>query len=117
MPVRCCARQTAAIVCTEVRGAPRVRLHAALAPGGDHRLLLRSVARSGRDGDTAVLLVGHEPALSELTALLVCGGGACAFDWRKAGLCLVEVTRAELRAGRGGRLRWFLPPKVLLRLR
>jgi phosphohistidine phosphatase len=58
-----------------------------------------------------VALVGHEPHLSGLAALLVAGDPAPLFTFRKGGACLLEVDGA-LKPG-GARLRWLATAKLL----
>jgi len=53
----------------------------------------------------SVALVGHEPAMSGLVALLV--GADLRLDFKKGGVALVE----------DGALRWYATPKILCRLR
>jgi phosphohistidine phosphatase SixA len=55
----------------------------------------------------AVMLVGHEPDLSEAISKLI-GGGRVAM--KKGGLALVELPNAQTRRGE---LLWLLPPKWL----
>lgn len=55
-----------------------------------------------------VLLVGHEPHLSDFTSrLLACG--PLQLEWKKAGVCALEIDDSTQIAT----LLWFLPPRVL----
>ena len=58
-----------------------------------------------------VLLVGHEPDLSELTGLLLPGRPTLEMRFQKAGLC--RLTLARIECGPGAVLDWFVPPKIL----
>jgi phosphohistidine phosphatase len=74
--------------------------------------MLAALARQPAGATVAV--VGHEPSLSELLAHLLGRGGAGALVFRKGGAALVEVPGSPAE---GGRLVWFLPPRVLRALR
>lgn len=63
--------------------------------------------------DSSVALVGHEPHLSELLAAFLGDADADRLAFRKGGAACVEF---EGPVRQGGRLRWFLPPKILRRL-
>jgi len=63
--------------------------------------------RYHRDAD-AIMLVGHEPSMSETISRVV-GGGE--IDLKKGGLACFEVRDAD---SLHGRLLWLIPPKVLL---
>jgi len=64
-------------------------------------------------GDRArVAVVGHEPGLSELLALLLSGRtDGVGLELKKGGAALVRCERG-VRAG-GGELLWLLPPRVV----
>ena len=59
----------------------------------------------------SVLLVGHEPYLSRLISLLTTGGADLAMDFKKGGLCKLEIEK--LSYGRCARLAWLLTPKLM----
>lgn len=101
------ARATADLVAKAMAAPPPVSIDALIAgrrPGG----LLRWLARQG---EKRIVLVGHEPDLGRLAALLVGGEGAPPLAIRKGGACLLR-TPCPARPG-GAELRWFLPPSVL----
>ncbi len=103
------ARQTADIVAHALGGAPKVVEDRRLAPGFD-AAKLREILRDHRDaGD--VMLVGHEPDLSETIGALT-GGGRVVM--RKAGLAVVDLPNAHEERGE---LLWLAPPKILTRLK
>ena len=60
--------------------------------------------------DATVAVVGHEPYVSELLARLLGSRHDDRLTFKKGGAALVEVPG---RLAEGGRLLWFLPPKVL----
>ena len=68
---------------------------------------LQAILRDHRDAD-AIMLVGHEPSMSETISRVV-GGGE--IDLKKGGLACFEVRDAD---SLHGRLLWLIPPKVLL---
>lgn len=96
------AQQTAAIVEKELR-TPAIETERALAPGGDGVAFVRSAAADGR---RRLMIVGHEPDLSELVTRLL--GEPFAFDMLKAmvvGLRIVPGEKTEMR--------FVLDPKTL----
>jgi phosphohistidine phosphatase len=60
--------------------------------------------------EATVALVGHEPTLSALLARLLGCGRAEGLALRKGGAALVDL---EGTPGEGGRLIWYLTPKIL----
>jgi phosphohistidine phosphatase len=63
--------------------------------------------------DATVVVVGHEPYVSDLVAKLLGSRHGDRLTFRKGGAALVEVPG---RLAEGGQLAWFLPPKVLRKL-
>jgi len=104
------AKQTAEIVATVLRLKRRLKFSNALAPGGPPAILLRQLSRE-KPAPEKILLVGHEPDLSRLVALLVAGGPRLPMDFKKGGLCKLEAE--TLRAGQCARLAWLLTPKQM----
>jgi len=103
-------RQTAQMV-TEALGAKRkVILCDHLAPEGSPKALIEQVNGLHAPVEN-VLLVGHEPYLSRLIALLTTGGTTAAIDLRKGGLARLEVE--ELKYARCATFRWLLTPKQM----
>ena len=104
------ARQTAQIVTEALELRRKLVLTDQLAPAGNPKLLIEQItAQSPRAKN--ILLVGHEPYLSELIALLISGGTMALIDLRKGGLAKLEVEK--LRFGRCATLAWLLTPKQL----
>lgn len=107
------AHQTAEIVAVTLRRKKQLHVCAPLAGGGDPKQLIATINQQHGNAES-VMLVGHEPDLSQLASWLVTGTpGGAALELKKGGLCLLEAE--TLRAGRCARLRWLVPPKVLLR--
>jgi phosphohistidine phosphatase len=105
------ARQTADILAAGLQdAAPIVEAHW-LAPGTSIAVAIESLA--GYDPAASVALVGHEPGIGELAARLIGSGTPLVF--RKGGLCRIDFQ--SLAAAGSGHLRWFVPPKMLRRVR
>lgn len=80
-----------------------------LRPEAKHNDLLKELRRF--DAGSRVLLVGHEPFLSELLSLLTAGDPYSAINVRKGGLALVSVPKMGREAI--GCLEYLLTPKQL----
>jgi len=103
------AHQTAAIVAKAFKGA-RVEVCDLLRPNASMHQLLHWLEDPSRRAEETVL-VGHEPHLSELAALLVFGKATDAVQMKKGGLCKIRI--ASLQDGKCGVLEWLLTPKQL----
>ena len=104
------ARQTAEIVAEALKARKRLELSETLAPAGSTKKLIELLKKlEPSAGD--VLLVGHEPYLSELIALLVAGQTGLSVVMKKGGLC--KLSAASLQPGRCATLEWLLTPKQL----
>ena len=62
----------------------------------------------------SIAIVGHEPSLSGLLALLLGSKAADPFTLRKGGVAHVDVPGPPAE---GGRLVWFMGPRILRALR
>ena len=105
------ARQTANLLSKGLAGHPSVVETSALSPGASYKALMAELGRHARK--TAIAIVGHEPHLGEIAARLV--GCPERFDLRKGGACRIDVDRFPPSGP--GRLQWFAPPKLLVRIR
>ena len=98
------ATQTASLVGNEIGYDGKMQLEAALRPGAgfeDFRALLAKYAKC-----EAIMVVGHNPNLSEFLSLLISEGQSdSAVDLKKG-----AVARVEMR-GKSGTLEWLLTPK------
>ncbi len=99
-------RQTAAILATQWPLFPRDCQ--ALAPGGDAGELLQQLASL----PGPVVLVGHEPDLSEFIGLLLCGQARSFVRLKKGGAALLHLEE-PIHPGKA-ELQWQLNPKQLL---
>jgi phosphohistidine phosphatase len=105
------ARQTAEIVAQELKLSRRLRDCQELAADARPADLVRLLTNL-RPQPEDVLLVGHEPYLSELVSLLLAGATPLSLDFKKAGLCKLSVDR--LQPARCATLEWLVPPKLLM---
>jgi phosphohistidine phosphatase len=99
--------QTAEILAKALSTSPKVQLLDALRPDTPPRSLLTALRSKPLKGTIA--LVGHEPMLSELTALLLHLEGPLEF---RKGAAMLLVTNGLGTRG-PARLEWFLTPRVL----
>jgi len=104
------ARQTAEIVAEAFNARARLELSNTLTPGGSSKKLIESL-RSRQLTAENILLVGHEPYLSELISLLVAGDSSLCVVMKKGGLCKLSVE--TLKHGRCACLEWLLTPKQM----
>ena len=101
------ARQTAEIVATTLKLKKRLQFSNALAVGGDPALLFRQIERI-KPLPENLLLVGHEPGLSQMMSLLLTGNTQLPVVFKKGGLCELEIN--HLRLGACATLNWILTP-------
>lgn len=92
-------------------GNPRIVHIDALAAGRPAADLLRWLA-SRRE--KRVLLVGHEPDLGHLVALLLGDNSPPPFAMKKGGACLLRARQSPSEGS--AELRWFLAPSILRRI-
>lgn len=107
------AKQTADIVVEVLEIPGKLRLCNSLVPGGKPRDLVAEIKRHAA-GDARVLLVGHEPGMSQFASLLISGQTNAHVTLKKAGLCVLDT--GELVAGQCASLELLLTPKLMLRL-
>lgn len=107
------AQDTAAIVASHFSVRRRLRLTATLKPRGSKRALIEEIAALNEHAN-GVVLVGHEPYLSTLAAILVFGRAAMGLNLKKGGLCKLSIDR--IRYGRCAELDWILTPRQLIAL-
>jgi phosphohistidine phosphatase len=106
------ARQTAEIAAQAIGLKERIEEWSELGAGGSNEALLRRLQTVAQGKQfRSVLLVGHEPQLSELTSLLLSGKSNLSVDFRKAAVCCLQAG-PSLRWGQAT-LRWLLTPKQL----
>lgn len=106
------AVETAEIVAKALASNVPVDFSDALRPGGSAEALISHLAK--HRNRKRVLVVGHEPDLSEMAARLVGAGRHANFAFKKGGCCL--ITFDEFPPKSPGRLVWWLAPRLLRKL-
>jgi len=100
------ATQTAALVGNELGHEGKLQIDPALRPQGtfaEFRKLLDKYARQ-----EAIMVVGHNPNLSEFLGRIISDAGSeAATELRKGAVAKVELRRTS------GSLQWVLTPKIL----
>jgi len=99
------AAQTASLIANELAYEEKIVLTPALRPETNYAkftALLEEYAKH-----EAIMVVGHNPNLSEFLGRLIGGGSRTGMDLKKATVARVEVDR------RRGILHWLLTPKLI----
>ena len=104
------AKRTAIIVAEELGLKKQLRFSDELRSEGNPKKLIREVTQL-KPLPAALLLVGHEPYLSELIAVLLTGKARMAMDFKKGGLCKLKTD--DLQYDRCASLSWVLTPKQM----
>ena len=107
------AVQTTEVIAQGLGLQDRVRLMAELASGGNPQRTAKALAQL-RPAPPSLLLVGHEPDLSELVSWLATGTRGLSLELKKGGLCKLSLGRVD--AGHNATLQWLLTPKQLIAL-
>ena len=105
------AQQTAEIVAKSLKYKGKIEELDALKPEGSRLEFYTILSRLKQD--SVVLVVGHEPYLSEMISEAISKSG-CRINLKKAGLARMRVlsTLPKIR----GELRWLLTPKHLKKM-
>jgi phosphohistidine phosphatase len=104
------AQETAKIVARAFGLRERLEIADCLVPDGDKLKLIELLKRLD-PAPNDILLVGHEPFLSELATLLISGQSTSLLEMKKGGLCKLAVER--LRHSRCAKLEWLLTPRQM----
>jgi phosphohistidine phosphatase len=104
------ARQTAEIVAETFKRQKKLAVSSELAPGGNPKALIEQLNKM-KPHPKSVLLVGHEPYLSQFIGLLAAGNTNAAIDFKKGGLCKLEVE--SLHYSRCATLAWLVTPRQM----
>jgi phosphohistidine phosphatase len=107
------AVETAGIIAESLASSVPVDVCDAMRPGGSPEDLLAFLAK--RPNFRRVLVVGHEPDLSELAARLIGAGGHANLAFKKGGGCMISFD--EFPPKSPGQLVWWLTPRLLRKLR
>ena len=105
------ASDTAAIVAEILCPRVKVEFSDYLRPGGSLQTLVTSLGK--RDEHRSVLVVGHEPDLSEGVAKLI-GNSRANFQFKKGGCCRIDFDNFPPRPP--GTLVWWLTPRVMRKI-
>jgi phosphohistidine phosphatase len=106
------AVETAEIVADSLPAKTPMDFCEELRPGASPEALMAYLAK--RSNSKRVLLVGHEPDLSQLATRLIGAGRHANLAFKKGGCCLISFTRFPPQTP--GRLVWWLTPRVLRKL-
>lgn len=101
------ATQTAAVVANELGHEEKVMIDPALKPGGTYEQFQELLVRHSRQD--AIMLVGHNPNLTEFVNKLLAGGAALRAIELKKG----SIARVEKVGRKPAVLRWCMTPKVV----
>lgn len=104
------ARQTAEIVADTLGLGKKLAFSETLTPAGSTKKLIE-LLQLRRPAAEDVLLVGHEPYLSQLISLLVSGDVESNVQMKKGGLC--KLSTEALEHGRCATLEWLLTPRQM----
>ncbi len=104
------ARRTAEIVADELKLKKCLKLSDALKSESNPETIVGEMSRLNPAPEN-LLLVGHEPYLSHLISQLVSGNGGLAMDFKKGGLCKLDVQKLDGKAR--AQLVWLLTPKLM----
>jgi phosphohistidine phosphatase len=107
------AVETGGIIAESLASSVPVDVCDAMRPGGSPEALLAFLAK--RPNCRRVLVVGHEPDLSELAARLIGAGGHANLAFKKGGCCMISFD--EFPPKSPGQLVWWLTPRLLRKLR
>lgn len=107
------ASETAGIIARTLDLKERVVVWEDLAPGGDLDSVCYQAAQSGTEG--AILVVGHEPALSGLVGKIISRGGTASVAFAKGGLAKIRYFSFDTLPS--GVLQWLLTPKQIQAIR
>ena len=107
------AVETAEIIAESMASSVPVDVCDAMRPGGSPEALLAFLAK--RPNFRRVLVVGHEPDLSELAARLIGAGGHANLAFKKGGCCMISFD--EFPPKSPGQLVWWLTPRLLRKLK
>jgi phosphohistidine phosphatase len=99
------AQETAGIVAAALKIKTEPAPVDELKPAGDMKKLMQRIAALAPPPGN-ILLVGHEPDLSQLISLLVTGKTGAGFVLKKCGLAQLEIEK--LRTGKCATLAWLL---------
>jgi phosphohistidine phosphatase len=98
------ASQTASLIANELAYEEKIILTGALRPDANYATFTALVEEHSHQ--EAIMVVGHNPNLSEFLGRLIGGGTRTGIELKKAAVARVEVDR------RRGILHWLVTPKI-----
>lgn len=107
------AKRTAEIVAEIFLMEKKLQVTANLAANADPGELIAELSESHSSVES-LLLVGHEPFLSDLASVLLVGHAGISIELKKGGLCLLSAD--YLRYSKCATLHWLLSPKQLRKM-
>lgn len=105
------AAETGAIVAEVLSPGIEVESSDYLLPGGSLQALVTWLGK--QEAHRSVLVVGHEPDLSEGVARLI-GNARASFQFKKGGCCRIDFEKFPPRPP--GKLVWWLTPRVMRKI-
>ncbi|MGD0693385.1 MAG: phosphohistidine phosphatase SixA [Terriglobia bacterium] len=106
------AVETAGIIADSRGGNIPLDFSDALRPGGSPETLISFLAKHPQR--KRVLVIGHEPDLSDMARRLIGAGRNARLAFKKGGCCLIHFN--EFPPKSPGELLWWLTPRVMRRL-
>jgi phosphohistidine phosphatase len=103
------AYETANIVANIYKKKNILKVWNELAPEGSITDVYHKVSQLGQE--SLILMVGHEPQLSEITKGIITRTGSCNIVLKKAGLVRINIMKSN--PSPKGELRWLLTPRIL----
>ena len=100
------AAQTASLVANEIGYEKKIELEAAMRPSASFESFRRLL--ESRRRDEAVMVVGHNPSISEFLSLTLTGGEDDSIVQMKKG----SVAKIDMRGMRQGVLHWYVTPRI-----
>ena len=104
------ASETAGIVAKSLDLKDGLEVWDELAPGGDPDTICYHASQAGNDA--SVILVGHEPDVSDLVGRIITGGGTASLFIAKGGMA--KIRNFSFHTKPSGELQWLLTPKQIL---
>ncbi len=99
------ATQTASLVANELAYEGRIEVSPALRPEANYAAFRDLLAKNS--SQEAIMVVGHNPNLSEFLGRLIGGGSRAGIDLKKGAVARIEVDHNR------GVLHWLLTPKAV----
>jgi phosphohistidine phosphatase len=105
------AYETATILASVYKSKNNLKVWNELAPEGIIADVYRKISQLGPE--SSILMVGHEPQLTEITKGIIHKGKAssCNIVLKKAGLLRIYISKSNPSIN--GELRWLLSPRII----